>query len=88
MELTKKTVKKVLFHKQPVINNKPDLDFSEDNKSICGVILNKLNVSDNKETRKQCWNQIKGYILNFLNKKRTTIVQAIKKKFKGKSMLK
>ena len=79
-------VKKVLFHKQPFINNKSDLDFNEDNSSICGVILNSLNVSDNKETREQCWRQIKGYIPNFLNKKRTTIVQAIKKKFKGKSM--
>ena len=84
----REAVKKVLFHKQPFINNKSDLDFSEDNKSICGVILNKLNVSDNKETRRQCWNQIKSYIPNFLNKKRTTIVQAIKKKFKGKSTLK
>ena len=84
----REAVKKVLFHKQPFINNKSDLDFSKDNKSICAVVLKQLNVSENKETKEKCWEQIKEYIPNFLNKKRTTVVQAIKKKFKGKSMLK
>ena len=84
----REAVKKVLFHKQPFINNKSDLDFSDDNKSICVVILKELNVSENKEAKEKCWEQVKDYIPNFLNKKRTTVVQAIKKKFKGKSMLK
>jgi len=84
----RQAVKNVLFHKQPFINSKSDLDFSEDNKSICVVILNELNVSNDKTTREKCWQQIKEYIPNFLNKKRTTVVQAIKKRFKGKSMLK
>ena len=84
----REAVKKVLFHKQPFINNKSALDFSEDNKSICEIILKELNVSENKEAREKCWEQIKDYIPNFLNKKRMTVVQAIKKKFNGKSMLK
>ena len=84
----REAVKKVLFHKQPFINNKSDLDFNEDNKSICAVILKELNVLENKEAKEKCWEQIKEYIPNFLNKKRTTVVQAIKKKFNVKSMLK
>ena len=84
----REAVKGVLFHKKPYINDQSELEFSEDNDSVCMIILNELNVTDNNETRKECWKQIQGYVPGFLNKKRTAIVQTIKKKFKGKSYVK
>ena len=75
-------VKNVLFHKKPYINDQSELEFSNNNNSVCMIILNKLNISENSETRKECWKQIKGYVPSFLNKKRTTIVQTIKKNLK------
>ena len=75
----REAVKNVLFHKKPYINDQSELEFSDNNNSVCMIILNELNITDNNETRKECWKQIKGYVPSFLNKKRTTIVQTIKK---------
>ena len=77
-------VKGVLFHKKPYINGQSELEFSESDDSVCAIILNELNITDNNETRKECWKQMKRYVPSFLNKKWTTIVQTIKKKFKDK----
>ena len=80
----REAVKGVLFHQKPYINDQTELEFSESNNSVCAIVLKELNISSNNETKRECWNQMKGYIPSFLNKKRTTIVQTIKKKFKGK----
>ena len=73
----REAVKGVLFHKKLYINDQSELEFSENNDSVCMTVLNELNVADNNETRRECWKQIKGYVPSFLNKKWTTIVQTI-----------
>ena len=78
----REAVKNVLFHKKPYINDQSELEFSDNNDSVCAIIMNELNASDNHETKKECWKQIKGYVPSFLNKKRTTIVQTIVKNLK------
>ena len=47
-------VKNVLFHKKPFINDNFELDYSEDNNSVCAIVLKELNISKNNETRLQC----------------------------------
>ena len=81
----REVVKDVLFHQKPYINDHTELEFSENDHSICAIVLKELNML-NKNDRAECWRQIKIHIPNFLNKKRTTIVQMMKKKFKGKFM--
>ena len=77
-------IKNNIFHTYKYIRSKSDLVFQTDENSLCQMILNRLNVSEDQLIRQTCWNQIRYLVPRYLNNTRTIKLSAIKKKFFGK----
>ena len=77
-------IKNNIFHTYKYIRSKSDLVFQTDENSLCQMILNRLNVSEDQLIRQTCWNQIRCLVPRYLNNTRTIKLSAIKKKFYGK----
>ena len=76
-------IKNDVFHRYKYIRSKSDLDFQTNEHSLCHMILNRLNVSDELLIRQTCWNQIKYLVPKYLNNSRTIKISSIRKKFYG-----
>ena len=79
----KDAVNNVLFHRMKFISSRTDLMYSTDKHSIAQIILTSINVPSDPTTQCTCWAQIRHLIPAMLNRKRTTVTFAIKKKFEG-----
>ena len=76
-------IKNKVFHTYKYIRSKSDLDFQTNEHSLCQMILNRLNVSDDLLICQTCWNQIRYMVPKYLNSSCTIKISAIRKKFNG-----
>ena len=83
--LVKLAVNTNLFPRIKFIRNKEELEFSNDENSICQIVLTNINIPRDQVTQIECWTQIKHHVPLYMNRKRTSVTLAIKNKFIGTS---
>ena len=78
-------IKVFVFPKIKFINTYTDLDYSNNETSVCGLVKKHLNMPCTEPNKLIWWKQLKVHVPMYLNRKRSTVSKAIEKRFESKS---
>ena len=78
-------IKMFVFPKIKFINTHAEVDYSNKETSVCGLVKKHLNMPSTEQNKLIWWKQLRVHVPMYLNRKRSTVSKAIEKRFESKS---